>query len=172
MTRDEEKLRLKQLRQRLEVAPIDWKANHMPEKCELVAIDRAAMQKDPVHELQATLHTQNHEAIFFLTAAHGDISFLLALLDRATAKIRELMSSGQPEPKNYATHCAMVCGEPAFKKYLQECHALETATDEAVAARVRSILDIRSRKELNENDEKAKAWLALRRRYENWRKHG
>ncbi|RVP85233.1 hypothetical protein, partial [Sinorhizobium meliloti] len=65
----------------------------------------------------------------FLLHAHADIEFLLRiysrLIDRLAAPTRALAcSSARPEPPS-ASAFALPCGEPAFKKFLEECHGLE-----------------------------------------------
>ena len=74
-------------------------------------------------------------------------------------------------PPDYAAECAMKCEAPVFKKFLEECHGLERPlTDERVAVRVRSILDIKSRRELNEDPAAARRWRALVKDFDLWRK--
>lgn len=96
---------------------------------------------------------------------------LLALCDRAFAEIRRL----QPDPqkkKDYAAECAMKChNDGLFKRYLMEAHQLQDAGDaERVKTRVRSILIIRSMRELNEDPAAAARWQHLRGDFDAWRR--
>ncbi|MFN7177617.1 MAG: hypothetical protein ACK4MX_12110, partial [Thermaurantiacus sp.] len=72
--------------------------------------------------------------------------------------------------KNYAVEAAIKCGEPAFRVFLEERHGLERPlTDDKVAARLRSLLGVTSRRELNSDPQAAARWKEIRRDFENWR---
>ncbi|RVG84207.1 hypothetical protein CN221_33560 [Sinorhizobium meliloti] len=109
----------------------------------------------------------------FLMHAHADIEFLLRiysrLVDRLAEKTRALHED--PPDKNYAAECAIKCGEPAFKKFLEECHGLERPlTDERAATKVRSVLGIGSRRQLNNDSAAAERWCGLRGHFDAWRR--
>jgi hypothetical protein len=115
----------------------------------------------------------------FVVAAPSTVRFLLKLVDRAIDKLRaneprpETRGSAMArDPKNFAAECAMKCkDDPAFRVFLEERHGLERPlTDERVNQKVRSILGVQSRKELNDSARAADAWKALRGDYETWRK--
>lgn len=111
----------------------------------------------------------------FLLHAHADIGFLLRiyshLVDRLTAKTRALASYEERPEKNYAAECAIKCSEPVFKKFLEERHGLERPlTDSRAATKVRSLLNIGSRKQLNEDPAAAERWCDLRGDFDAWRR--
>ena len=128
----------------------------------------------------------------FLAESHGDVGFLLELVDRAATTVLALrrdqdrqaqdrqgeggarQGSAGPvadERKNYAAEAAMKCGESGFKVFLEQCHGLERPlTDERTAQKLRSLLGVTSRRELNSNDAAAARWKKLRRVYETWRR--
>jgi len=117
------------------------------------------------------------DEVTFACDAPVTVRFLLKLLDEAFTKIRELRGESaaeQPamhEPKNFAAECALKCKEPAFKVYLEERHRLERPlSDERVAQKVRSMLGVTSRKQLNDGGEAAAAWKALRADFAAWLK--
>ncbi|RWQ12359.1 hypothetical protein [Mesorhizobium sp.] len=126
------------------------------------------------------------DEIDFICNAADTVTFLLRLLDAAYFRIRQLR--GLPEPhqndhaadmaterklKKYASECAMRCKDPEFKQFLHEQHGLEKPlTDERVAQKVRSILGVQSRKELNNGGQASEAWKALRGAFDAWRKAG
>ncbi|WP_085025267.1 hypothetical protein [Ensifer aridi] len=112
-------------------------------------------------------------------SAPGDLIWLLDTYDALAGRYRALRAElrhqaprqGHEKPKDYAAECAMKCAEPAFKVFLEERHGLaKPLTDERVASKVRSILNIRSRAELNDDPAAAARWQELRRAYEAWRK--
>ncbi|MDX0665998.1 hypothetical protein GOD61_24145 [Sinorhizobium medicae] len=99
-----------------------------------------------------------------------------ALAGRYRALVAELRRYAPPQrekPKDYAAECAMKCAEPAFKKFLEECHGLaRPLTDDRAATKVRSILNIGSRAELNDDPAAAARWQDLRSAFDAWRRRG
>ncbi|RWF66901.1 MAG: hypothetical protein EOS47_04565 [Mesorhizobium sp.] len=123
------------------------------------------------------------DEVAFAAEAPDTVKFLLRLLDDAIRTIRSLRqpvegnpAAGPPaahDPKNFAAECAMKCQEPAFKVFLEEQHGLDRPlTDERVAQKVRSILGVTSRKELNDGGKASEAWKALRASFAAWLKAG
>ncbi len=84
---------------------------------------------------------------------------------------RALEAKGGRPAKDYSAECAMKCAEPAFKRFLIERHNLPNpATDTKAATRVRSILAIQSRRELNTEPAAAARWREMVREFEAWRR--
>lgn len=113
--------------------------------------------------------------------APDDLIWLLRTYDALAGIYRTLraeLRSQQPrqerqKPKDYAAECAMKCTEPAFKKFLEECHGLaKPLTDERVATKVRFILKITSRAELTTDPAAAARWQDLRNAFDAWRRRG
>ncbi|MCA1368103.1 hypothetical protein I6F15_11895 [Bradyrhizobium sp. BRP14] len=112
-------------------------------------------------------------------SAPGDLIWLLETYDALAGRYRALRAElrrhapgqEQQKSKDYAAACAMKCAEPAFKVFLEECHDLaKPLTDDRVATKVRSILKISSRAELNEDPAASARWKKLRDHYDAWRK--
>jgi hypothetical protein len=108
------------------------------------------------------------------------LPFLIGLVDRAADAVRDLKrqlpepAPREPdgEPKNFAAEAAIKCTEPAFKRFLMECHGLASpASDEAAAGKLRHILGITSRAELNNDALAAARWKDLRGAFAAWRKN-
>lgn len=75
--------------------------------------------------------------------------------------------------KDYAAEAAMKCADPAFKRFLIECHGLERpATDDRTAQKLRSLLGVTSRRALNESTAAAARWRSLRTAFDGWRRGG
>lgn len=135
------------------------------------------------------------DEIAFVTAAPDDVRFLLGLVDRAIDFASRVAprpadadppagraspdarsglrpsaeARGEPQagPKNYAAECAMKCGDAAFKVFLEQRHGLERPlTGERAAQKVRSLLGVTSRRELNGGGEPARRWVELRKSFE------
>lgn len=115
------------------------------------------------------------EEIDFVVGAPEMVAFLLRLVDRAIAKARRDAphQQNQSRRKDFAAEAAMKCDDAAFKVFLEEKHGLERPlTTERVAQRLRTILGITSRSELNKDDTAADRWRSLRASFEAWRKAG
>ncbi len=135
----------------------------------------------------------------FVADAPGNVRFLLDLVDRAIAHAsRAASAAAQPgaEPAlglaqgqtrgagrattpgarsraNLAAETAMKCGEAGFRQFLVERHGLEPPpTAERAAQRLRSLLGITSRRQLNDDETAAAAWRRLRADFEAWRREG
>lgn len=116
------------------------------------------------------------EIDFFANAPHM-VAFLLGLLDRAIAAVRMAAptapAQAQSKAVNYAAEAAMKCDEAGFRAFLEQRHGLERPlTTERTAQRLRSLLGITSRKELNDNSAAAGRWCSLRADYDLWRRAG
>ncbi|EPE99502.1 hypothetical protein [Rhizobium grahamii] len=109
------------------------------------------------------------------------IRALLTLLDAAFAEIRKLKPPEDPrgaEPRqeksdepNYAANCAMMCKEPAFRRFLFEEKELPAMDeDNVVAKHVRYLLKVDSRSHINTDANARKLWLKLRAEFESWMK--
>ncbi|TPM41559.1 hypothetical protein [Mesorhizobium sp. B2-3-4] len=159
------------------IAPADWTRVHG----EGGAFIEARGEMGELFVL-ARFDAATPDEISFLCDAPDTVRFLRRLLKEAFDRIRDLR--GEPtrrnpaaeppeasKPKDFAAECAMKCQEPAFKVFLEEQHGLERPlTDERVAQRVRSLLGVTSRKELNEGGRPGDAWKALRTDFATWLK--
>ncbi|MGE0425291.1 MAG: hypothetical protein AB7O88_23735 [Reyranellaceae bacterium] len=75
------------------------------------------------------------------------------------------------EARDYAAQCAIACGKPGFRLFLAQRHGLERPlTEERATQKVRSLLGITSRRELNGDGRAAQAWRKLAREFEQWRR--
>jgi hypothetical protein len=102
----------------------------------------------------------------------------MTLLDEAFRIIRELQPPKSQDPgkrqnhtrkSDYAAECAMMCGRADFRRCLSACHGLDVADDERVKTRVRSILKIKSRGEINDDLQAAARWKDLRANFNAWK---
>jgi len=176
--------RLSAIRARIElVSSTEWELASDSEGMFLDALEGTAGGTSRIQLVRFGKHATYDEAQL-IAGSLSDMRFLLGLVDRALAFVaaarrshqqpssapREPVKSG---PKNYATEAVMKCQEPAFKRFLVECHSLESpVTDDRVAQRLRSILGVTSRRELNNNNQAAARWKALRSEYDAWRRVG
>lgn len=163
------------------IAPGDWTRAYDENGPLLEAYDPIAGERCMLARFSADATVEEFE---FACAAPETVAFLLKLLGRAFDEIRTMR--GEPatgnraaEPaatsdiKNFAAECAMKCQEPAFKVFLEEQHGLERPlTDERAAQKVRSLLGVQSRKELNDGGEASERWKALRADFAAWLKAG
>ncbi|BAB54379.1 hypothetical protein [Mesorhizobium japonicum] len=172
--------KLKAIRASLDaIAPADWTRAHDEHGGLIEARDDMAAGGRCV---LARFSDATVEEIEFACNAPDAVRFLIDLLRRAFDEIRLLRGDppvsnpkAEPpaasEPKNYAAECAMKCQEPAFKVFLEERHGLERPlTNERAAQKVRSLLGVTSRKELNEGGRAGDAWKDLRASFAAWLK--
>lgn len=108
-----------------------------------------------------------------ITHAHEDIAWLLSAYDRLATRYREALAEIRridqaQKTKDFAAECAMQSSRQAFRMFLRERHALEATDDERVNARVRSILAIQSRAELNTDESARQRWFSLRAEFRKW----
>lgn len=117
----------------------------------------------------ATFHPGATPAeIEFVVGAPRMTAFMLRLVDRAIAAMRE----GAPR-RDFAAEAAMKCDDAVFRAFLEERHGLERPlTSDRAAQRLRSILKIKSRKELNESSAAAERWRDFRTAFEAWKRVG
>ncbi|MBB3315146.1 hypothetical protein FHT77_000988 [Rhizobium sp. BK181] len=177
MATPEEKERLAQIRRRHEEASTDWQLGSGG--VELFAVIIRRTPPAPIVKLLGDCGYTDRD---FLMHAHEDITFLLAMLKRAAEKLRSVIPPEDPRDierrereaaeKNFAAECAMKCQtDRAFRRFLIERHQLEDPADtERVKTRVRSILAISSMGELNEDENAAARWKALRSDFKAWMK--
>ncbi len=117
-----------------------------------------------------------------LVHARADLAFLNDLVIRlGQARQREKQRNeklerdlarqdGKPA-KDFAAECAMKCQDRAFIRWLIERHALpEDATATAIETRVRSLLNVASRADLNIDLTAANRWRAMVKDFEDWRR--
>jgi hypothetical protein len=168
--------RLREIRVALDsIAPADWTRVH-DQSGAFIEI-RGAMGE--LFVLARFDPGATNEEMTFATDAPDMVRFLLRLLDNSFQTIRKLkgttaanQAAGEPAAnKNFAAECALKCQDARFKVYLEERHGLERPlTDDRVAQRVRSILGVTSRKQLNEGGAPAEAWKSLRADFAAWLK--
>lgn len=166
MTREEQSRLLHQVRAEHEGASTDWTLDGDQ------GLARLIPQLEPAPVLTFDPYADRRD-IQFIMGAHRAIGFLLGMLDRAIAKIREqqaIIDPSQPAPKDHAQDCAIHCNKQAFHTFLHEVHGLDNPDSVKAANRVRGILNIGSRTELNENPEAAAGWIRLRGEFYGWMK--
>lgn len=81
----------------------------------------------------------------------------------------------QPAPQRskngiqtYAQACGRMCGDPDFLRFLAVCEGVDISDRERVARRVRSMLSVSSRAELDTDDDARARWLGLYERFKAW----
>jgi len=106
--------------------------------------------------------------------ARDDLTWLLAAYDRLARHYREAIAENERaerarKGKDFAAECAMLCGQHAFRTFLQDRHGLDAADRERIDTRVRSILAIQSRAELNKDESARLRWFSLRTEFKQWK---
>lgn len=113
------------------------------------------------------------DEIDFVVNGPSMVDLLLRLVDRAIAATRPPREPQYRarDPKDFAAEAAMKCEEPAFKAFLEQRHGLDRPlTTDRVAQKLRTVLCVTSRKELNNDAAAADRWRHLRADFDAWRK--
>ncbi|MDH6265505.1 hypothetical protein M2360_000895 [Rhizobium sp. SG_E_25_P2] len=133
-------------------------------------------------ETGALVVTVHHAAAHIdrdrVLAAIDNIDWLLGCYDRLIERLRakaDAVAARQAEAErqerkaDLARACAIETQKPAFIRFLRECHDLEDASDQLrIDTRVRSLLKVRSRTELNTDPDAAARWRSLRAEFQAW----
>lgn len=124
----------------------------------------------------ATFHKDALAHEIELVALGLDVArMLLDVGDRAKRIIAALRRAlGREErrasEKNYSANAAITVKEASFWRFLEvTTTGGPVRTETAADTRLKSVLAITSKKQLNEDARAAGRWLSLRRDYENWK---
>lgn len=172
MTREEAQAYFAELERLHAAASTDWQRGMTSAGEGMLA--RLIPQHEPEPVLVFDVHADRND-IALIVEAYTGLGFLIRLVKSLKRRIEDI--EGPPpappqKPSDFAANCAMYCNKPAFQRFLTEMHGLQNQNPEAAASRVRTILNIRSRAELNDNPAAAEGWKKLRGEYETWRKVG
>lgn len=152
--------------------------------------DRAIVNADGVVIARMTREATPDEFEMAVAAA-GDIAFLVGLVDRAAARVRELdgalrafrAANDMPgedasKSKDHAAEASMKLDDLHFRQFLRwhpgaqpvggasgDRDPVDTAAD-----RLRAILSITSRRELNTDPQAAQRWIELRDEWNRFRR--
>jgi hypothetical protein len=168
---DADTIRLGAIRRRHQEASTDWAFTVTDEGEALTA--RVIPVEEPYTVLTFGKEcTASDRAL--ISHAPDDLGFTLGLLDRAFAAIRQLrkaLDRNTPKPKDYAAECAMKVRDPDFQLFMMQVHGVDNASDPIrIDNRIKSMLRITSKKELNDNQDAATAWRELVGASEAWNK--
>lgn len=109
----------------------------------------------------------------FALAAPEDLLWLLERYTNLAERYRRMVEQqerNRPKPKNYAAECGIKCADKDFLDFLFTCHGVDISDKERIATRIRTMLRINSRSELNTDETAAARWRQLVADFENWRK--
>lgn len=152
-----------------------WSLVHDAEGCFLETLT-ARGERLPVARF---LPGATQDEMEFVADAPARFDFMDGLLRRAAAKVRELAQQDrlrvnqerEKDPKNFAAEASMKCDEAPFQRFLAERHGLEPPlTKDRTTVRLRTLLGISSRKELNVDGDAAERWKRLRGEFDVWRR--
>lgn len=159
--------RLNAIRNRLASASPDWM---LAELRRLGMTAGSGPQQYPVLIFDEKADIADQELV---AHARDDLGWLLDAYEKLVRLYRDALGEIRrldppQKTKDYAAECAMQCGKQAFRLFLRERHGLEATDGERVKTRVRSILNIQSRAELNTDENARQRWFSLRAEFKNW----
>jgi hypothetical protein len=166
MTREEAIAYFEETERMCAALSIDWQRGATPAGEGILARLIPQQELEPVLTFDVYADASD---IAFVAEAPVRMRFLISLVKSLKRRLQTFEAS--PERKDYAAECAMKCSERGFQTFLHEVHGLDHPWDSHRAAtKIHSILNIHSRRELNENQAAADGWKRLRGEYEAWRK--
>jgi hypothetical protein len=149
---------------------IDWQRGMTPSGEGILARLIPQQDLEPVLTFDAYADARD---IAFVVEAPARIRFLVNLV-RSLKRRLDAHEAPPAEPekqKSLAQDCGRLCNDRAFQRWLHEVHGLDHSWDsQRAATKVRSLLAITSRTDLDTDAEAAKRWQQLRRDFYIWRK--
>jgi hypothetical protein len=98
-----------------------------------------------------------------LRAALSAGRYLKDLVKHQEDEIRRL--KGEPEPNakrfSHAEQCGRYCGRSDFQQWLRDVHGADIADAQRIATHVRNMLRVKSRADLDNDEEAAARWQSL-----------
>lgn len=110
----------------------------------------------------------------FALAAPEDLLWLLDRYTNLAERYRRMVDHqerSRPKPKNYAAECGMKCTDKDFLEFLFTCHGVDVSDKERIATRIRTMLRITSRNDLNADEAAALRWRQLVADFETWKRN-
>lgn len=167
MTREEEVAYFRSIETGMDAMSTDWKRAMTPEGDGIVARLIPQQAPEPVLVFDVYAHKHDAEAVENFPAW---VRFLIDLVRRLDRENRALRPPPEPKPADHTKKCCTLCGDKRFQRFLHEQHGLDNHDDPIrVESRVRSLLTIGSRAQLNTDPEAAKRWLKMVEDYDKWR---
>jgi hypothetical protein len=113
-----------------------------------------------------------------MCGALGNLLLFLRLFDRAATTVRDLRGKlergqAQANKKNYSAQAAMLLSDRAFQRFLEGKGAGGPVRDNGAAdTRLKSLLAISSKSQINTVERARAAFLALRGEFDAWKRGG
>lgn len=176
MTLDEAKALYRRAKVSADLASPKWSRlfDHNAKRAQIGALDELTGQFTPIATLGRKCPYDDEQVLF-----HG-LDYLRASIIvaeeafRVITQLREELDRQQRKgeraaaDKDYAAQCVMACDKPSFRQYLHDIHGVDVSDRERIANRVRTMLKIKSRAELNTDPAAAARWRDLVVNHQNW----
>jgi len=178
MNLDEAKKHFERARVTVGLASPEWARmfDQNVKRPQVVARDELTGQFTPIATIARGCPSDDEE---ILCNALDWLRALLLLNDEAFKIIRErnrqiaelqAKLDNRARAADFAAECAMKCDDPLFRRYMAEVHQADTSDTTRMISRLRSVLMIKSRGELNADPQAAERWKDLRGRFEAWKR--
>lgn len=115
------------------------------------------------------------DEVELISSALDTARLLFRVRGRAAAEVRRLKAAGDVLPLrdgDFTTNAAMTISEPAFWKFLESRGAGAVTDKGAADAALKKLLNITSKKQLNEDARAQAAWIDLRSAFDAWLRDG
>jgi hypothetical protein len=93
------------------------------------------------------------------------------LLQEALKRIprEDVREAPKRKTQTVAQACGRMCGDVDFLRFLSVCHNVDTSDRERVANRVRTMIMVESRAQLDTDEMARKRWFSLCDEYKSWK---
>lgn len=111
----------------------------------------------------------------FMLKAPTYVEALVVTLTEANRLLRIHLPKPPEEPRKKRTPaqaCGALCKTADFRRWLHEVHGAETTDEERINSRVRSMLNIASRAELDTDSKARGRWASMRSDFYRWKDSG
>jgi hypothetical protein len=156
---------------RIRVESDDWEIDARGDHTRLVTLRSTGEEAEICRFSQQALSDE----IRLIAGLIPHLTLLLDLVERATARIRaqdaELARLRErSRPKDYAAQAAMLCQNTAFQLFLEGKGAGGSIADaQAADTRMKGLLAITSKKDINTDERAQRAFLSLRADFKTWK---
>lgn len=104
-----------------------------------------------------------------VSKADKEVWVAIARLDPRRAQQQNPAKADEPEKEDLTRQAAIFCGDTMFQAYLRSLGHPTVKDSETAAAIVREMCGIESRRELNTDDDAARAWRIIVGQFKLWK---
>jgi hypothetical protein len=177
---NEEKMLLQKAAELEPLMSAGWQSfrNFEDGRTEIMVIGDAGLDARPILLLTEDISYSDREFVIrapqMLKAALSALRYVKDLAKRQDEEIRSLKGDpvpGKTKSKPVSQWCDDCCRSSQFQHFLRDMHGADISDLERIRSRVRTMLNVKSRSELDASPEAAKRWKNLWADFQAWQKN-